>query len=224
MASVSETRINSNFRSHALDDDEFIHFVLGEKLEVVYPDDLSTFTIQKESVYLPPNFFDFVYENSQSLAMSSSVCSVHEFACPQEYAYNGYTDVLDCVEKMESLPFTTTNTAGINTVDSNSTGCRQLHSSMAAVSPEIHCPHLSFVPMEDTNGKTKCSVSSDFAFEDYFSQEDFVLFQRTAQMNQIDHKTFLNGSAKKGICSDTAVSKAAIESSRGLPEHIRLVQ
>lgn len=221
IASVSETRINPNFGSMRLSDEDMINFVLGRRLQVTFPEDLSSLTIKKENLFLPPKFFDFVYENSRSLAMSSSVCHVHESQCPTEYEKNGFTDIVDCVEKMESLPITKVNAAGLDTVDSNSTGCRHLHSSMVVLSPEVHCPHLSFVPMEDVNNERKCSASSDYAHEDFFTEEDFVLFQRTAQVNNLDVVTFFNGSASKGTCSASTISTSSIWSiSDALSDHI----
>jgi hypothetical protein len=42
--------------------------------------------------------------------------------------------------------------------DGRSKACRILHSVFAAKNDK-HCPHISFIPLEDANNLTKCQTS-----------------------------------------------------------------
>ena len=135
-----------------------------------------------------------IYDTKFNSAYTSlSTCRVLQDKCPSVWAANEFVDEFNCVEKLETLPKTTVNSGGLRVVDGNSTGCRNLHASMAYVRPEIHCERLSFIPMEDSNGKTKCSESNDFFQEDFFSEKDLAHFQRTALENGLDSESLFRG-------------------------------
>ena len=51
----------------------------------------------------------------------------------------------------------------------NSKGCRIVHGTMAALN-EKHCPHLSFIPIEDQDNKLRCQESHMRSPSDIFTQ------------------------------------------------------
>jgi hypothetical protein len=73
--------------------------------------------------------------------------------------YGEYTDYNDCVDFLNAIPFGSRNRA-----NSNTTACRIIHTILAAVRPEVHCPHVG------KGGGGKCQ---DFPYE-YFYEHDFL--------------------------------------------------
>src|SRR5690606_18830517 len=51
--------------------------------------------------------------------------------------YGEYTDYNDCVDFLSAIPFGSRDRA-----NSNTTACRLIHTKLAAVRPEVHCPHV----------------------------------------------------------------------------------
>ena len=83
-----------------------------------------------------------------------------------------------CRETYDALPVATPPDGVIS---DNSKGCRILHSVFAAQNKD-HCPHLSFIPETDINGKVKCqeggksSKPSDlFTSSELDSIKDFAI-------------------------------------------------
>ena len=58
-------------------------------------------------------------------------------------------------------------------VDGNTQGCRTLH-SMLALTNSDHCPHLSFQPVEDINGKVKCQKSAKISPTNLFDVDEIA--------------------------------------------------
>ena len=80
--------------------------------------------------------------------MTDYVCNdVLRDSCPEVYEANGL-DEESCKATYEALPASEEN----GDADGNSRGCRILHSTFAIDNKE-HCPHVSFLPMEDEKGK-----------------------------------------------------------------------
>ena len=67
-------------------------------------------------------------------------------------------------------------------IDGNSHGCRSFHAHYASLN-SFHCPHISFVPMEDGNGKTKCQTSEGLQATDFFTETDLANFDTFMQEN-----------------------------------------
>lgn len=173
-------------------EDQWFRTVLGHNVRLAYPgeDLLRSAYIESEAAFLPPAFVSALYTDLiNTTALTDGICRVMEFVCPEVYAANAFSSHGECMERMESLPVSTKNKHGLDTVDGNSTGCRHMHASLALQSPAIHCPHLSFTPMEDKDGKVECSASNDFSQEDFFSRSDFNLFERVAVEADVNTST-----------------------------------
>ncbi len=78
----------------------------------------------------------------------------------------------ECESKLAALPIT----SGNSDVTGRSQGCRALHSSFASANTK-HCPHLSFDPKRDVNGKIKCQDSLSINPSDLFDEEDFIAYE-----------------------------------------------
>ena len=82
----------------------------------------------------------------------------------------------ECIASFTALPPVEPSRDFQNVViDSNSQGCRLLHGSFA-ITNDFHCPHISFLPMDDDNGESKCQTTRGRLMEDYFTQDDFDYF------------------------------------------------
>lgn len=163
-------------------EDQWFRTVLGHNVRLAYhPKDLRSVHIESEAAFLPPAFVSALYTDLiNATALADGTCRVMEFVCPEVYSTNAFSSHGDCMERMDSLPISTKNKHGLDTIDGNSTGCRHMHASLAVQSPEMNCPHLSYIPMEDKDGKVECNESNDFSQEDFFSRSDFNLFERVA--------------------------------------------
>lgn len=60
-------------------------------------------------------------------------------------------------------------------IDDRAQGCRWVH-SVFSKEKNIHCPHISFIPMEDIDGKTKCQSSAFKPYESLFSEAELDFF------------------------------------------------
>lgn len=87
----------------------------------------------------------------------------------------------ECEERLSALPIFSEG----GYVDGLDYGCRILHSTLSSFNP-IHCPHISFVPVADINGKVKCQISLNIQVSDLFSEEDFALHHQYLVSEQID--------------------------------------
>lgn len=189
VTAVATAEVNSKFLKKDLDAYFSYDFVFGRRLR--FRHDILDTAIVGENIFLPPDLIDDVYMNElNSVAMSTETCLLQESICPEYFKYNNYSDILDCVEKFETLPIVSESDAGLRTVDGNSTGCRNLHASMTVLNPDIHCAHLSFYPMADPKGKVKCSNSSNFALDNYFSDNDVLLFKQAALASGIESNIY----------------------------------
>ena len=104
-----------------------------------------------------------------------------------------------CQKKLGKLP-TFTN---VSYIDGDSEACRALHVVFAVANPDGHCPHISFNPYEDPNGKIKCSESAGVKPTDLFDDDDIGMFQTFCEDNGIDPT---KGYALVGIASKSGKS------------------
>ena len=199
--------------------------VWGRRARLSYdPDDLaSTVIVDTEDIYANPEFFNFFDAedsvlNATGLAVGS--CGVMASSCPRVAVANEFQGVSDCIAQMESLPLMTVNEPGLRVVDGNSTICRSLHGSLAALNPEAHCEHISFKPLEDSDGKVKCSISDDLDQKDFFSDKDFRQFQSVAELNDLDPDKQLIAwdETTKPECAALFLDETALTAARLLPD------
>ncbi|GFH56830.1 hypothetical protein CTEN210_13306 [Chaetoceros tenuissimus] len=82
----------------------------------------------------------------------------------------------NCVKQAIALPDVTIGADGVTGfIDGNSRACRILHGFMAK-NNQHHCPHVSFDPEVDADGKIKCNESAGILHTDVFTQEDIAFF------------------------------------------------
>ena len=61
-------------------------------------------------------------------------------------------------------------------LDGKSQGCRALHHAVFASVNAQHCPHLSFAPQFDVNGKIKCQTVGNIQPQDLFTADELAKF------------------------------------------------
>lgn len=121
----------------------------------------------------PDNFPFFTHFGGDNV--TDYVCNdVLRDSCPDVYEANGLNEE-SCKATFEALPVASENN---NFVDDNSRGCRILHSVFAETN-EQHCPHISFLPMEDEKGKIKCQVTDGVSNEDLFTPKELEFYRTT---------------------------------------------
>jgi hypothetical protein len=129
--------------------------------------------------FLPRGFWDVALRGLQDSDNTRAfICSVMETECAEELP-EGAAD--DCLTKLSSseMPFTTSGDDGILRFEEDSSSCRALHAALAQIDSEQHCPHISFEPMEDPNGKTKCQpggAGTLYTHQDLFTAEQLSNF------------------------------------------------
>ena len=70
-------------------------------------------------------------------------------------------------------------------IDGNTEGCRMLHSVLAQ-ERNVHCPHISFEPMADVQGKIKCQTEGTLTVVDLFTQDDLDAYADYASGRGLD--------------------------------------
>ncbi|KAL9139449.1 ATP grasp domain protein [Amphidinium carterae] len=106
-------------------------------------------------------------------AHQAKVCNEMESVCPNTWSSNNLSSEADCVSKLAVLPTTSGDAASF---DGNVQMCRALHGVLAGFNPDLHCPHISFIPQEDPNGKFKCQSSSNIDASTLFTPAQMALF------------------------------------------------
>jgi len=123
------------------------------------------------------------------------VCGTMQANCGDTWAENGLESIEGCTTRLDALPVS----EGDGYVDGNSKGCRVLHAVFASENSD-HCPHLSFEPMTDVNGKIKCQVSANNSPDELFNDVDFAALELTAE-----EFGFGSGETLQDITCDSAV-------------------
>merc|ERR1711862_86748 len=121
--------------------------------------------------------FGAVYPNFCDRS-NNCVCDVMQESCPDTWALNGFGSRAECVNMLESLPYTQGDLAYF---DGNSSGCRNMHAVFAASNTD-HCAHLSFVPQADPNGKVKCQNSSSTSPENSLTKQTWHCMRSSRQI------------------------------------------
>jgi hypothetical protein len=190
-------------------------------LRFTYESDLRSVTFAMHDLYYPPDtFVANSLGRSNATVFAIAVCDTLENLCPASWELDNFTSQGECFARMESLPKLTTNERGLVTADENSTSCRVLHANLALQRPETRCPHISYFPEEDRNGKIKCSQGENYAPEDFFGPEDFALFARAAGSGGLDPTEQFKGSlidADRGTCRRSFFDGDAMLGSHALP-------
>jgi len=111
------------------------------------------FLVQKVNVFSSPAIGEALWGQwLNTEGVKDFVCDTMEANCQSTYQMNNLTPQL-CRETYDALP--ATDIEGGGGVATNSKGCRAMHATFAAQNKD-HCPHLSYIPETDINGKIKC--------------------------------------------------------------------
>lgn len=120
--------------------------------------------IPKIDVYYTDDYvnvlFGFLFDTEE---MRAFICNVYE----GDTCSGILEPPDDCMAQLSSLD----KTSADGRVDGNTIGCRMLHSVLAETR-DIHCPHISFEPMEDFQGEIKCQTEGTVTALDLFDQAD----------------------------------------------------
>ena len=211
--------------------ESLISYSFGQRMLFSYSSELSSVEILKHDVYYPKRFIHLTAEYGSGAKQALDVCRIMDTHCPNVTAANGFTSIEDCVSKLVTLPKATINAHGIATVDGNSVGCRTLHASLV-VKDDKHCPHLSYIPMVDRDGKYKCQLQGEnnMTPSAIFSEEDLSLFEHngiSSGLGKDQVKLFRNDDEDFPKCFDGATSdllEASVYQDPSLPTSIYCIQ
>jgi len=179
-AQVVHAIVNPNLLSPE-SDEVGIKLVQGDRIRVDFGTGGSDAHISERSVFLGRGIVSGIAKVLDPSLVGELVCQTMEDFCPAVFDENGFSTIDDCTAAMAMLPMTTPSvTEGMATLDGNSLGCRHLHAMLARTSPEVHCNHLSVSPIEDINGATKCQVSYNHTYEEFFDPSDLASFDLAA--------------------------------------------
>lgn len=141
--------------------------------------DLGKGVIKYVDVYMPRGFWSIVLKGLQESDNTRNyICGVMQDACTPYLPANSTSD---CLAKLGQLPYHTIGEDNILRYEGDSLSCRALHASLASTSVDnakMHCPHTSFVPVEDPNGVIKCQMNSgyNYTFEELFTTDEINQF------------------------------------------------
>jgi hypothetical protein len=146
-------------------------------------------------VFMPRGFWSVALKTVQDTSLVREyICGIMEGGCSQFLPLNS---TFDCVRKLELLPYHTfTADDNVLRYEGNSLSCRALHSVLASKSADNakrHCPHVSFVPVEDPKGVIKCQDGSgaNYKHSDLFTGaqlKDFTEYMKRQGFNpEIDN-------------------------------------
>ena len=126
-------------------------------------------------VYFTPQLLTFFFENLDTDATATLVCnSLATTGCASIWTLNNLNSIQECVSRLKAIPDLLVGEQ--NHFDGYSRGCRILHGVFAGKNPS-HCPHISFLPQQDSHGKSKCQGSgANLQPSDFFTTDDFEFF------------------------------------------------
>jgi len=135
--------------------------------------------ISRVNVYYSPKFLELMFGD----ILSSE--NTRRYIC-QEVIGGVCSDIVDATDDCEGNLALLPGVEGpLSHFEGNSQGCRALHSVFALTNLN-HCPHVSFSPMEDPNGKIKCQTSQLLDPSELFTEEDFAEYRDFANEVGID--------------------------------------
>lgn len=136
------------------------------------PSSFNTIDISKVYVYYEePYLEEFTGVITNTDQTRDFICTTMRDNCADIWELNDLSSIDECTTKLQALPATEDNAD----FSGNTQGCRVLHAAFAATNP-MHCPHISFLPVEDDNGKIKCQESAYRPVEEMFDEDDLEVF------------------------------------------------
>ena len=135
--------------------------------------EISTNKVSAVTVYFSQEFLEDYFGSVLNTKSRAYVCGVLRNNCPEIYELNGSPTEDECISQLEALPL---SSGTERYFDGNDQGCRYVHAVLAA-SNGAHCPHISFVPVEDATGSIKCQTSKNTAVSDLVDETSLALFR-----------------------------------------------
>jgi hypothetical protein len=186
VGNYATSRMNPDIIRDSHRNSSWFHYVFGASVALDLTGDIK---VTRSNYFFPDSLVSMLWEGCVSQeALTGRVCETYENSCTDQFAAD-FSSTEECLERMGSLPSYTNNSRNTATLDSNSTGCRAIHSTLANYRPDVHCPHLSYFPSEDANGNIKCSAGYDKNNADLFSPRALDLFSRIAAENGLPSDT-----------------------------------
>ena len=155
------------------------------------PFTLSKILVNKVNVYIPDAYLVELFGiGLVTDAARQNICEIMRDSCAPIWEMNfeeADRTIPNCVQEMakldpaDSATFNAVNLGGY--IDGNSSGCRILHSAFAEKNPS-HCPHISFMPVADQDGVTKCqdeTTANRVSPEDLFGTANLLFFETVGQ-------------------------------------------
>jgi hypothetical protein len=165
--------------------------------------DLNDNKVSSLNAYYTDFFLAMFFANlSSTTSTSLTFCVFGVFGCTEVHELNGSPTLEECIASLEALHATSDGPY----VDGDSFSCRNLHSGFALNNPK-HCPHISFIPLEDENGLIKCQTSQQMLVSNLFSADNIQAFTEYATL-----PTSLIGSVTAGGRFLPAISSSASSS------------
>lgn len=143
------------------------------------------FNVKKLNIFFPEKYLETLFNDIVGgEAVTDYICdTILRDHCQDVYEANGL-DEETCRQRYNSLP----PVDEYGYVDGNTKGCRILHSAFAEINNE-HCPHMSFIPIEDHHGDLWCQESGGVKAEDLFSEDELAFFKDYAIDSGFDEET-----------------------------------
>jgi hypothetical protein len=156
-------------------------------------------------VFYPKEFLRFMFvtllDNNK---VDEYICNELEKDCNN--TAGAPTD--ECVANLNKMPVAEDESLH---VDGLTKGCRQIHAVLAGLFPEGHCPHISFTPMEDPQGRIKCQESKGLEPEDFFDEDDFAAYEAFQIEMGIDPEVGFDEDCEEGNWCNAAGKPAGME-------------
>lgn len=150
------------------------------------------FNIKRMDLFYPEKFLQLLFNDLiGGPATTDYICdTVLKGNCGDVYEKNGL-DEESCKAQYEALP----GVDDYGSLDDKAKGCRILHSAFAEVNKK-HCPHMSFIPIQDYTGELWCQESGGVRAEDLWSDDELDFISKFAEDSGFDPET-LSGPCPK---------------------------
>ena len=131
------------------------------------------------NLYYPTKFVEGFFTRLVTAPVFDFVCNtLTSPSCQNEFVLPSCSNTAtlsqkQCVQRLSELPLF--EEAGY--LDSNTQGCRMLHSVFAATNPS-HCAHVSLDRLEDRNGAIMCQDSEGVPIFSLFSTKEFAYLDK----------------------------------------------
>jgi hypothetical protein len=132
------------------------------------------FNIKSLDLFYPTKFLQTLFSDLIGGPKATDyICdTVLRDNCAEVYEKNGL-DADSCKTMYNELPVTD----DFGCLNDKTKGCRILHSAFAQFN-DNHCPHMSFIPMEDYDGELWCQEPCDIKVEDLFDDEEMAFLEK----------------------------------------------